>query len=161
MDPKHFENVKNQIGFYGLWCGSCMVGNGTLKELTKRCEGLIKGYGVDEWGAKDFNSKEFMKGLASIQNLPMCPGCLKSGGNNECKIRPCASKKKISDCNECNEPTACKNLEALQKVRTGALGVGMLIKTGKGGQPQLKEKWTDEIRNKFPYCVIDIARTEK
>lgn len=161
MDLEHFENIKNQIGFYGLWCGSCIVGNGTLKELTKRYEGLIKGYGVGEWGAKDFNSKEFMKGLTSIQNLPICPGCLKSGGNDECKIRPCASKKKISDCNECNEPTACKNLEALQKVRTGALGVGMLIKTRKGGQPQLKEKWTDEIRNKFPYCVIDIARTEK
>jgi len=69
LDPKHFENVKNQVGFCGLWCGRCIVGNGTLKELTKRCEGLIKGYGVDEWGAKDFDSKEFMKGLASIQNL--------------------------------------------------------------------------------------------
>jgi hypothetical protein len=50
----------------------------------------------------------------------------------------------------------CKNSEALQKVRTGALGVGMLVKAGKGGQSQLKEKWTAEIRNKFPYCVIDI-----
>jgi len=133
-----------------------MVGNGILKELTKRYEELIKGYGVDKWGAKDFDSKEFMRGLTSIQNLPICQGCLKGGGNDECKIRPCASKKKISDCNECNELTTCKNLEALQKVRTGAGGVGMLIKTGKGSQPQLKEKWTAEVRNKFPYCVLDI-----
>ena len=156
MKAKPFENVKNQIGYCGLWCGSCIVGNGTLKDLTKRYEGLIKGYGVDEWGAKDFDSKEFMKGLASIQKLPICSGCLKGGGNDECKIRPCASKKKMSDCSECNESTICKNLEALQKVRTGALGVGMLIKTDRGGQAKLKEKWTNEIRNKFPYSVIDI-----
>jgi len=156
LASKHFENVKNQIGFCGLWCGSCIVGNGTLKELTKRYEGLIKGYGVDKWGAKDFDSKEFMKGLASIQNLPICPGCLKGGGNDACTIRPCASKRKISDCNECNEIMKCMNHEALQKVRTGALSVGMLIKTDKGGKPQLIEKWTAEIRNKFPYSVIDI-----
>mgnify|MGYP001127079202 CR=1 FL=1 len=156
MQAKPFENVKNQIGYCGLWCGSCIVGNGTLKELTKRYEELIKGYGVDEWGAKDFDSKEFMKGLVSIQTLPLCPGCLKGGGDDECKIRPCASKRRISDCNECKEFPTCMNLEALQKVRTGALRVGMLIKTGNGGQPQLKEKWTAEIRNKFPYCVMDV-----
>lgn len=132
------------------------MGNGTLRELTKRYEGLIKGYGVDEWGAKDFDSKEFMKGLTSIQNLPVCSGCLKGGGNDECKIRPCASEKKISDCNECNESTTCKNLEALQKVRTGALAVGMLLKTVKGGQPQLIDKWRAEIKNRFPFCIIEI-----
>jgi len=129
-----------------------------LKELTKRYEHIISGYGVDEWGAKDFDSKEFLKGLASIQTLPICQGCLKGGGNDECKIRPCASNKKISDCNECNELKTCKNLEALQKVRTGALRVGILVKTGndKADRQQLIRKWTAEIKNKFPNCVIDI-----
>ena len=66
MQNEAFENVKNQIGFCGLWCGSCIVGNETLRELTRRFEGLIKSYGVDQWGAKDFDSKEFIRGLASI-----------------------------------------------------------------------------------------------
>ncbi len=132
------------------------MGNGTLKELTKRYEELIKGYGVNEWGAEDFDGKEFMKGLASIQTLPICPGCLKGGGNDKCKIRPCASNKKIHDCNECSETTTCKNNESLQKVRTGALAVGMILKTDKNDQTQLVEKWTAEIRNKFPHCIIDI-----
>jgi len=123
VQAKAFENVKNQIGYCGLRCGSCIVGNGTLKELTKRYEQLIKGYGVNEWGAKDFDSKEFMKGLASTQNLPTCIGCLKGGGNDECKIRPCASEKEMSDCSECKESMAYKNSEALQKVRSGALAV--------------------------------------
>jgi len=158
VEAKAFENVKNQIGFCGLWCGSCIVGNGTLKELTKRYEHLIGGYGVDEWGAKDFDGKEFMKGLASIQNLPICQGCLKGGGNDTCNIRPCASSKKLPTCNECDEHATCKNLEALQKVRTGALRVGMIVKTDKdkADQQRLIKKWVAEIRNKFPNCVIDI-----
>ena len=153
MKAKPFENVKNQIGYCGLWCGSCVVGNGTLKELTKRYEEIIKGYGVDDWGAKDFDSKEFIKGLTLIQALPICQGCLKGGGNDNCKIRPCALNRKISDCIECNDLTTCKNLEALQKVRTGALRVGMLIKTDKG-QQKLIEKWTAELKNKWPSCIL-------
>jgi hypothetical protein len=158
VEAKAFKNVRNQIGFCGLWCGSCMVGNRTLKELTKKYKHLIRGYGINEWGAKGFDSNEFMKGLASIQTLPTCQGCLKGGGNDECKIRPCASRKRISDCNECNEIKMCKNLEALQKVRTGATRVGMMVKTGndKADQKQLIKKWTAEIKNKFPSCIIDV-----
>jgi len=109
---------------------------------------------VDEWGAKNFDGKEFMRGLTSIQALPIYQGCLKGGGNDECKIRPCASNRKISDCIECSEMKTCKNLEALQKVRTGALRVGMLAKTDhdKTDQKQLIKKWTAEIKNKCPHC---------
>jgi hypothetical protein len=154
METEAFENVKNQIGRCGIWCGSCVVGNGTLKTLAKRCEHIIGGYGVDEWGAKDFNGKEFMKGLTSIQAIPIRRGCLKGGGNEVCRIRPCASSKKLSDCMECSEVKTCKNLEALQKVRTGALRVGMLAKTenDEANQQQLIEKWTDEIKSKCDHC---------
>jgi hypothetical protein len=158
MEAKAFENVKNQIGYCGLWCGSCIVGNEVLKEMTKKYEHLIGGYGIDEWGAKDFDGKEFMKGLASIQSLPVCQGCLKGGGNETCKIRPCVQSRGIHTCNECNEQAPCKNFEALRKVREGALRVGMIVKTDKDetDQQQLIKKWTAEIRNKFPNCVIDI-----
>jgi len=152
LDSKSFENVKNQIGFCGLWCGSCVVGNGTLKELAKRCEHIIGGYGVDEWGAKNFDGKEFMKGLASIQDLPICQGCLKGGGNDECKIRPCASSRKVLDCIECGEIKMCMNHEALQKVRTGAHRVGMVMKTDKVDSQQLIKDWTAEFKSKCPHC---------
>lgn len=128
-----------------------------MKELTKKYEGLIKGYGINQWGVKDFDGNEFMKGLASIQTIPTCQGCLKGGGNDECKIRPCAANRKVSDCIECGESKTCKNHEAFQKVRTGALAVGMLLKTDKDKtNQQLIEKWTAEIKNKFPNSVINI-----
>lgn len=163
MEAKAFENVKNQIGCCGLWCGSCIVGNGTLKELTKRYEHLIGGYGVNEWGARNFDGKEFMRGLASIQALPMCQGCLKGGGNDECKIRPCARSRRISDCMECNELKTCKNLEALQKVRTGAFHVGMLMKTDndKDDPQQLISKWIAELKNKWPSLILFLDDTQE
>jgi len=60
METKSFENVRNQIGFCGIWCGSCVVGNGALRDLSRRCEHIIGGYGVDKWGAEDqgFNGQD-------------------------------------------------------------------------------------------------------
>jgi len=154
MDAKAFENVKIQMGRCGIWCGSCVVGNGALKTLAKRCEHIVSGYGVDKWGATDFDGEEFMKRLKSIQAIPVCRGCLKGGGNEVCKIRPCAVEKKLSDCMECGQMKTCENVEALQKVRTGALAVGMLAKTesDKANNKQLIEKWTAEIKRKCPHC---------
>jgi hypothetical protein len=125
-----------------------------LRELTRRYEHLIRGYGIDEWGAKDFDGEEFIKGLTSIQSLPICRGCRKGGGNEACRMRPCAFEKKLPDCIECDETKSCENREALKKVRDGALGVGMLAKAENdhSDHQQLTKKWTTEIRTKCPTC---------
>jgi len=125
-----------------------------LEKLTKRYVHLIEGYGIDEWGAKDFDGKELMKGLASIQTLPICRGCRKDGGNEVCKIRPCASERKLPDCIECDEMKPCTNREALRKARDGALGVGMLAKAedDHSDHQRLIKKWTAEIKTKCPTC---------
>jgi len=113
---------------------------------------------VDKWGAEDqgFDGQEFMKILQSIQNIPICRGCLKGGGATNCKIRACASNKKLADCTECKEFMTCENREALEKVRTGALRVGMLVKNGrdKASQQQLIKKWTTELKNMWPSCIL-------
>ena len=154
LEAKAFENVKNQIGFCGIWCGSCVVGNGVLRELTKRYEEIIKGYGLEEWAPKDFDFKEFMKGLASIQAMPSCQGCLKGDGKPNCEIRGCASNKTIADCSECNQPTACKNLETLQKMRTGARQANLLVKTENVDRQELIDKWTAELKSEWPLCIL-------
>jgi len=158
MEAKAFENVKNQIGYCAIWCGSCIVGNGTLKELTKKYAYIVNGYGIDKWGASDqgFNGEEFMKSLKAIQNIPICRGCQKGGGAQNCKIRACAQSKKLADCTQCKEFMTCENREALDHVRTGALKVGMMAKTEKdnASQQQLIKKWIAEISEKFPNCII-------
>ena len=158
MKTKAFENVRNQIGYCAIWCGSCVVGNGALKELTKKYERIVDGYGVDEWGAQEqgFNGQELMKALKATQSIPICIGCRKGGGNLSCKIRPCASNKKLADCAECKEFMKCENREPLHKVRTGAFNVGMMVKTekDKASQQKLIEEWTTQLKNKWPCYVL-------
>lgn len=42
METKPFDNVENQIGLCGIWCGSCPAGNGSVVELTRRYEEIVK-----------------------------------------------------------------------------------------------------------------------
>ena len=53
-----FKNVKNQIGYCGIWCGSCVVGNGVLEKLTQKYDEIINNYDVEAWGPKDFDFQE-------------------------------------------------------------------------------------------------------
>jgi hypothetical protein len=45
---KTFEGVKDQIGYCGIWYGSCIVGNGALGELTTRYGKMLAIYGLKE-----------------------------------------------------------------------------------------------------------------
>jgi len=156
LKVKSFENVKNQIGFCGIWCGSCVVGNGALRELTKRYEEIIRNYGLEKWAPKDFDFKEFKKGLASIQAIPLCQGCLKGDGKPNCEIRNCASNKNITDCSQCDQPMACKNSEILQKMRTGARHAGLFVKTENVDRRELVGKWTSELKRKWSHYILFI-----
>ena len=154
MKDRPFENVRNQIGFCGIWCGSCVVGNGVLRELTRMYEQIITRYGLEEWAPKDFDFGEFTKGLASIQAMPLCLGCLKGDGKPNCEIRTCALNKNISDCSECDQPMECKNSEMLQTMRTGARQAGLLVKIENVDRQELTEKWTADLKGRWPCCII-------
>ncbi len=149
-----FGNVKSQIGFCGIWCGSCVVGNGTLRELTERYEEITNKYGLGKWCPKDFDYGEFSKGLASIQRMPLCPGCLKGGGRDDCEIRTCASNKGLQDCTECNNLSECKHGEILEKMRSGALEAGLLVKVNGADRQTLLREWTVVLKTKWPSCIL-------
>ncbi len=152
MKAKPFNNVKNQIGFCGIWCGSCPGGNGVTIELTKRYEEIVKKYSLEEWVPKDFDFKEFMKGIASIQTMPMCPGCLKGGGDPTCRVRICAQKKNITNCSQCDQLMACENFEKLEghypEIKKS------LSRNKDIDSQKLIEKWTSELKRKFPHCIL-------
>lgn len=153
MGDGAFESVKGQIGYCGIWCGSCVVGNGALRELTRRYEELIKAYGLEEWAPKNFDFGEFKKGLASIQAMPLCVGCRRGGGRDSCEIRACASKR-LEDCSECGMPDNCESLELLMKMRSGAVEAGLMVKDENIDQGKLIERWTLELRGKWPSNIL-------
>jgi hypothetical protein len=154
MNNEAFENVKDQIGFCGIWCGSCVVGNGALRELTRRYEETIKSYGLEGWGPKDFDYTEFSKGLASIQRMPICPGCLKGGGRENCEMRTCATSKAVQHCMECKERRECKHNEILNYMRSGALAAGLFVKADQAEREESLEEWVSRLKSKWPCCIL-------
>ena len=117
MASKSFENVKGQIGYCGIWCGSCLGGNGAIFELTRNYEQIIKRSqsALEKYAPKEFNFNELMKNLACVQAMPQCPGCKKDGGDMNCRVRLCASKKSIDNCSKCSQLMECRNFEELEK----------------------------------------------
>jgi hypothetical protein len=159
LEAEPFENVKNQIGFCGIWCGSCAGGNGAIPELAKGFEEIVKKCELEKWVPREFDFKEFMKGLACTQAAPLCSGCKKGGGPPTCKVRMCALGKGILDCSQCDQLIDCKNFEQLEKTYPKIKGGLMEIKNR--SQPALIEKWMGELKNKWPHCILLCASAEK
>ena len=147
-----FENVKKQIGYCGIWCGSCAAGNGAIIEMARGFDELVRKYELENWVPKDFDFKEFTKGLSSIKTMSVCPGCLKGGGSPECRIKVCTSNKKIIDCSKCSQIKECKNFEFLEKdhpkIKEG------LIEISNANREELIIKWTNELKKKWPHCAL-------
>ncbi|UCG31710.1 MAG: DUF3795 domain-containing protein [Phycisphaerales bacterium] len=153
MTPE-LENVKGQIGYCGIWCGSCIVGNGALREVTRRYEALVEGYDLESWGAGDFDYAAFARGLAAIQRLEVCRGCREGGGREGCEMRECAKARGAVDCTECDAGAECGHAEMLERMRSGARAVGFSIKSGPADQEKLIEAWMSELGSKWPCCVL-------
>jgi hypothetical protein len=149
---KPFDIVENQIGFCGIWCGSCPAGNGSVIELTRRYEETVKRNQLEKWAPKDFDFKEFMKGLASLQRVSLCNGCLKGDGNPNCVIRICAKEKNVSSCSECELLVSCKKFEMLEKSHPNIRSD--LAKTKNVAKKDLVSQWKTELRHKFPHCLV-------
>jgi len=152
-----FENVKEQIGFCGIWCGSCVVGNGALREITKRYAEMIDAYGLKEWGPKGLDYRMFFEGLESIEAMPLCPGCLNGGGRDGCEMKACASGRGIGDCGECGETAGCHHSDVLEKMRSGAVAAGLLVKTKNVDRQKLVEQWTARLQQTWPCSVLFAA----
>lgn len=128
MDLTDFQKVRDQIGNCGAWCGSCVVGNGTLRQLTARYRQLLDAYGVRVWGAGDFNYAEFDKGLRSIEEVSSCSGCRQGGGRTDCEIRSCSTERGFRECSDCDDESNCRHQRVVDYMRTASKAAGVLFR---------------------------------
>jgi hypothetical protein len=149
-----FENAKPQIGACGIWCGSCVIGNGTLRQLSAKYSELLEDYGLEEWGPKDFNFGELRKGLRSLQEVAVCPGCRQGGGRVACEIRTCAAKQDVAFCGTCGTSQSCPHRELLDHMQAGALRAGLVVDPSPATASELVEAWTAELKARWPGSVL-------
>jgi hypothetical protein len=157
MKTNAFNRVKDQVGFCGIWCGSCVVGNGTLKELTARYEKVIRDYDLEHWVPKTFNFNEFLNGLKTIKATPLCAGCRKGGGWDTCPMRGCVVKKRITGCAECDDQAACPHSASLGKMRTGSVRAGLFVKTQRGNQKKFVAQWSKKLKTRWPSSLLFLS----
>lgn len=127
MDRTSFENVFGQVGFCGIWCGSCAVGTSALIELAGRYRELCESHGLGHWGADDFDYDALLKGRDSISGLPVCRGCLQGGGRADCEMRACATGRALRGCSFCPDVDDCQHAAALEHMRSGARRAKLLV----------------------------------
>lgn len=157
MKTSAYKNVKYQLGCCGIWCGSCVVGNGTLGELTGRYRKVIRDYDLEHWAPKTFGFKELLKGLETIEATPVCVGCRKGGGWDTCPMRVCVRQKMITDCAECGDQATCPHSASLEKMRTGSVRAGLYVKTRRGDQKKFIRHWATRIKARWPSSLLFLS----
>lgn len=127
MDVANLQRVRGQIGFCGIWCGSCAVGTGALMEVAARLQTMADAHGLESWGAEGFDYAEFSNALTHIADLEACPGCRAGGGQENCSIRACARERGVPACPACEDFGRCANVGPLETMRTGAVAAGLTV----------------------------------
>ncbi len=152
--PEAFDRVKTQVGACGIWCGSCAVGNGSLRELSRHFEEVLESHGIGEWAPPELDYASFTQGLAVIRDIASCPGCRNYGGRENCEMRTCAADRGLSECAECGEHASCPHAEILRHMRTGARDAGLFVKTENVEARELLPVWIRRLKTVWPSCIL-------
>jgi len=154
MRSGHFAKVAGQIGRCGIWCGSCVVGNGALAELTRRYRRLVELHDVRDWGPRDVDYDGFAHALRSIEAMTPCPGCLNGGGRDDCELRSCAAHRHLPDCSECADMSDCPHGRLLGHMRSGAARAGLCVREAGADRCGALRAWAEELRSRWPQSVL-------
>jgi hypothetical protein len=160
MTPGSYDAVKGQIGCCGIWCGSCVVGNGALAELTRRYARLVELYGLSEWGPPEVQPREFARALHAVRSMAPCRGCRLGGGRDDCELRACATAKRVADCTECDAQATCPHEELLAQMRAGAREAGLFVRTRGAGRARALAAWQARLPALWPHTVLFDAQFE-
>lgn len=160
MSHKAFDNVRNQIGVCGIWCGSCTVGNGSLREAAACYDRALEGHGVRHWAPKSLDYAAYRDGHATVQEIACCRGCRQGGGRDDCEMRHCATIRNLGECAACCDFEACPHGEGLEAMRRGALDAGLFVKTEPEGGTEFVEASLPKLTRSFPTCVLFLEEEE-
>jgi len=104
--------------YCGLYCGACDIYQKRISKAGNELKKILTAMDFNEWapqvpGLEDYAA--FDKVLNNIITMfGECPGCMKGGGDPQCKVRLCAKEKGYKTCAECPE-VPCGNFKQLME----------------------------------------------
>ncbi|MBM3287422.1 MAG: DUF3795 domain-containing protein [Candidatus Eisenbacteria bacterium] len=145
-----FERVRDQVGFCGIWCGSCAVGNGSVGERGAELRELLVAYDAPQFAAIGIEWDRFLEALDALKQAVACPGCRAGGGRDDCEIRACALRRQVDQCTGCVSfgGAGCEEPTILEQMRSGAAKVGLSVlrsgeKLSETTGPRAPGSWED------------------
>lgn len=160
MDRSSFDNVKGQVGHCGLWCGSCIVGNGLLAEMTSQYERVACGHGVHKWVLKE-KGEAFVEALGTIKAVPTCPGCLKGGGDDTCQMRECTKQRGLVHCDECDMAKECPHAKSIEYMREAGTAAGMMAAINRRERALLISDENNSYFKEYPGILLVIKSAKE
>jgi hypothetical protein len=155
-----FENVKPQIGACGIWCGSCAVGNGSLRLASEHYSEVLEGHSIEHWAPPTLDYAALSNGLSIVSDMATCAGCRQGGGRSDCELKACTTQRRLSECSECDE-AVCPHAKLLNHMRSGALNAGLFVKHAPGHSAPLVEDWLKELAHQFPSCLLFLRNSRE
>ncbi len=151
---KAYENVKGQIGGCGIWCGSCALGNGSLRALIGGLESVLDSHGAEHWAPSEMDYPAFSCGLDVLRGAASCVGCRQGGGRDDCSLRACAVESHVADCSDCTDFGSCANDELLQHMREGARKAGLFVRDPGENAGDLLAVWPKGLEASWPSTIL-------
>jgi len=147
-----FERARDQVGFCGIWCGSCAVGNGCVGELGAGLRELLVAYDAPQFAAVGVGWEPFLEALGALRSAVACPGCHMGGGRDDCEIRICARRHKLDQCTECAffGDARCERSTILEHMRSGAIRVGLSVLRPGENRCEALLGWIHEQAGRWP-----------
>jgi len=140
-------DVKDQVAYCGVTCGTCGQGSGAAADTAKLVLELINEIEVKDWahrapGGAELDWVSTEKALDWMTKYTGCQGCMYGGGTPNCAIRACAREKSFSFCNECNELDTCTKYDFLGKEKAVSLKQKLVENKGKSREQIVSEAFS-------------------
>jgi len=97
------------LAYCGLYCGTCAIKDGRIRNTAKSLWDFLVAYGFPRWAPALADLVPAVKGWTQFEEVlewlttTDCRGCKAEGGNPECAIRLCVKEKGLAGCWECDQ----------------------------------------------------------
>jgi len=149
-----YENVKDQVGGCGIWCGSCAVGNGSIRAVTEGLGKVLAAHGLEHWAPPELDVAALNSGLKTVGDVAACGGCRQGGGREDCPLRVCSVERNQATCASCPEFGACGNDELLEMMRDGARRAGLFVLDPGVDSEEALAAWREALPGTWPSAVL-------
>jgi hypothetical protein len=129
------------------------VGNGLLAEMTSQYERVVCGHGVHKWVLKE-KGEAFVEALDTIKKVPVCPGCLKGGGDDTCRMRECTKSKGLVHCDECDSGDECPHVMVIKYMREAGKAAGMIALTSPEERSRMLKDGCEPYFIEYPGIIL-------